>query len=111
MAPLLEATQGKLVRADSSSATYEGRFYDFWCVGGVPNGGYSLGTSNACAQDFLVNHLKSPHKDLFHISSTYLNATQAEAKWTLDLQVTKAGKGFTNLDGVIRQKVSNFWYE
>ena len=106
MAPVVEATAKTLVSSTATVAIYEGRFDTEWQVGTVPNGGYSLGTVNVCVHDFLVKQLQSTHRDLFHISSTYINATDGKIPWTVEVRVTKRGKGFTNLDAILRQKVS-----
>lgn len=106
MVPLVEASRGRLITSDSSSATYEGRFDDYWSIIGVPNGGYSFGSANACVQDYLANHLRSSHKDLYHAASTFLNAVEADKSWTLAIQVMKAGRNFSNIDATLSQKVS-----
>jgi hypothetical protein len=105
MAPVVEAIQRKLVKSSSTTATYQGKFDQEWLVGAVPNGGYSLGIVSSCVHDYLKNQLRSSHTDLFHVSSTYLNATDSNGGWILELQVTKAGKGFTNIDANLTQKV------
>jgi len=107
MAPVIEATAFKLINSTSTTAKYQGQFDYEWLIGTVPNGGYSLGCINVCVHDFLRNYLRSSHTDLFHVSSTYLNATDGKQGWTLDVQVTKSGKGFTNLDANLIQKVQN----
>jgi hypothetical protein len=104
MAPLLDAIASKLIRSTSSTATYQGTFDEEWLIGVVPNGGASLGIINVCVHDFLVHQLHSSHVDLFHTSSTYLNATDATQEWTLDIHVTKKGKSYTNLDANLIQK-------
>jgi hypothetical protein len=105
MAPLLEATAYQLVSSTPLRATYEGRLDSEWLIGSVANGGYSLAIVNVCAHDFLANQLKSTHKDPFHVASTYLNATDAKEKWQVEVEVTKRGKGFTNLNANLVQKV------
>lgn len=105
MAPLVEATAYKLTNSTSDGAFYEGNFDLEWLVGSVPNGGYSLGIVNICVHDYLRKQVKSTHTDLFHISSTYLNATDASVKWMTEVRVTKRGKAFTNVDAILRQKV------
>lgn len=105
MAPLVEATPTNLVKSTSTSATYSGSFDKEFNIGAVPNGGYSLACLNAPVLDFLTNHLKSSHKDLFHISATYLNATDPKIDWVVELQITKRGKGYTNIDANLIQKV------
>lgn len=109
MAPLVEATALILVSTSSDGAFYEGNFDLNWRVGSVPNGGYSLGIVNICVHDYLAKQVKSAHTDLFHISSTYLNATDVSAKWVTEVRVTKRGKAFTNVDAILRQKVRLFW--
>jgi hypothetical protein len=107
MAPLLDATAYELVSKTDTSAVYQGKLDSEWLIGTVANGGYSLAVVNVCCQDFLANQLKSTHKDPFHIASTYLNATDAREKWTVEIEVTKRGKGFTNLNANLVQNVSN----
>ncbi|UZJ51637.1 hypothetical protein CBS101457_000957 [Exobasidium rhododendri] len=103
MAPLLEATAHRLIESDDTTATYHGSFDEEWCIGVVPNGGVSLGSVNACIQDYLVNRLHSSHADLFHASSTYLNATDGKRSWVVDIHITKRGKSFTNIDANLSQ--------
>lgn len=108
MAPLLEATAYQLVSSTASSATYEGKLDSEWLIGSVANGGYSLAIVNVCAQDFLAKQLRSSHQDPFHVASTYLNATDAKEKWQVTVEVTKTGKGFTNLNANLSQKVRRY---
>ncbi|SNX82795.1 uncharacterized protein MEPE_01501 [Melanopsichium pennsylvanicum] len=108
-----------LSRLDESSitptnATYTGTIDTTWCIGSVPQGGYSLSIIlNAVLAFMLTPELTStniksvPHHDPLILSATYIQAVT----WTpyqVRVTVLKRGKSLSNLqaelwqDGVMR---------
>lgn len=51
--------------------------------------------------------LSQAHVDPFNIAASYLAATTATVPYSVDIIVVKRGRGFTNLEARIVQKVSS----
>ncbi|GAK64879.1 uncharacterized protein PAN0_007c3095 [Moesziomyces antarcticus] len=98
----------------SRSGVYRGEIDTTWCIGSVPNGGYSLSIILNAVLAFMrtpevtATNIKSiAHNDPLLLSATYIQAVT----WTpyeVRVQVLKRGKSLSNLqadlyqDGVLR---------
>lgn len=116
MPGLQEATQSHLLESSitPSSATYNGKIDTTWCIGSVPQGGYSLSLIlNAVLAFMRTPEVKSTdvkgvaHHDPLLLSATYIQAVT----WTdfeVRIRVLKRGKSLSNLqanlyqDGLLR---------
>lgn len=92
-----------------TSATYTGTIDTTWCIGSVPQGGYSLSIILNAVLAFMrtpevtATNVKSiPHLDPFLLSATYIQAVT----WTpfeVRIRMLKRGKSLSNLQAEMWQ--------
>ena len=90
---------------DGSSATFAGTIDPVWCIGSVPNGGYSLSIVTNAAQAFMrLDPLASSHHfDPLHLSATYFIAVTL-TDYTVEVKLQKRGRGLSHVYAELKQK-------
>ncbi|EST06021.1 hypothetical protein PSEUBRA_003875 [Kalmanozyma brasiliensis GHG001] len=92
-----------------TSATYTGSIDTTWCIGSVPQGGYSLSlVLNAIlafmhTPEVMETNIKSvAHHDPLLLSATYIQAV-THTPYEVRIRVLKRGKSLSNLQGELWQ--------
>ncbi|KAF7967604.1 hypothetical protein HWV62_33693 [Athelia sp. TMB] len=98
--PLVETVKSECVSSSGSEAVYRGVVSGDWCVGAVPNGGFSLSLLLESCMQYQVS---SKHPDPINVTAHFLATVHVEP-FEVRIKTIKKGRGFSNLLAELVQK-------
>ncbi|KZP26973.1 hypothetical protein FIBSPDRAFT_818907 [Athelia psychrophila] len=98
--PLTQAITVEYASSSDDVTIYQGIVNGDWCIGAVPNGGFSLSLLlKACIQ----YQASTKHPDPINVTAHYLQAVQV-APFEVRVRTIKNGRGFSNVLADLMQK-------